>query len=353
MSRGPAPARLERPHPLRDSDNTADGHCVQTSDAKLELHRAEGAPKCTGRLSELAAHDSPEFTLFSTGGDTFTAPELSLPSLGTDELSLAEHVAWSNQLADAKARVERARHDFNSACTPDASLDAWHVLLDARRDVEECAAAAAGSACQSIQLIPDRSSLLSMHRRSEAQGVTGVDVSCGTAMEEQIHREMVEYSPEIAAPRVLSYWIRRTQKVQAARAREAKCAAALVQDASQGIPEGDLQIHPNKPRAREAKCAEAREALENIGSLAIMNQLQDSTKEPKTNSKRRSRRMSVPTHQLVVECAKAVALNPKAIVRVTNSSATPTILECRTRTWIRSEHLVCVSTTLNRFISAP
>ena len=334
-------AQLERCNPSTNSvctESVTDPcMCLNVNTGK------ESASNHQALISKLGAHPllGSKLVLPFADGAGLAVPELTLPSLGSNSLTIADYLLQSNQMA---------RDDFNSACTPDASLHTWNVILDAGPDLEECAAAGP-SACDN-QLEPDGRSFLSVHRRSEAQEIRGIDVSCGSAMEEQIHREMVEYCPEIDAPLVLSYWTRRTQKVAAARAQ--KAAASVGRDISRKVWEGDLQID--------------LEVVESFDSIAQMNQEQSElTNKPKTSIRRGCRRTSIPSEQLIAECARAVALNPKAVGNITNSDVSssasvthvneeslkrpqyvvqetesPKIvrrLECCTCRWVESEHV--------------
>ena len=233
-----------------------------------------------------------EPTLFYDGMRVGSEPESPLPSLGTGSLSIGDYLFWLNQQTDAKDRVEKA-------LTPDLSPNAWNIQLDERRDLEESTAAAAASAFKLTEPQPVDRSDLSMHRRSELEETRGADITFGSALEAQIHREMVEYSAEIDAPKVLTYWTRRTEMVNAAR--KAKCAATLVRETSQEVPRGNASRNTSKSPTTSVVSLPKR----------------------RTNTTRRSRRASIPSVQLIAECARAVALNPKAVADITNSDALP------------------------------
>ena len=232
-----------------------------------------------------------EPTLFYDGMQVGSEPELPLPSIGTGSLSIGDYLFWlTTQQADAKVRVEKA-------LTPDPSPNAWNILLDARRDLEESTAASAASAFKLTEPQPVDRSDLSMHRRSELEETTFGNF--GSALEAQIHREMVEHCAEIDAPKVLTYWTRRTEMVNASR--KAKCAATLVGETSQEAPRGNTSRNTSKSPTTS------------VVSLP----------KHRTNTTRRSRRARIPSDQLTAECARAVALNPKAVADITNSDAVP------------------------------
>jgi len=160
---------------------------------------------------------------------------LKLPSESTgkevgQQAQLASLAVW-NRHADAKARLENERLAFASAATADESMVAWERLLRARRDLEELTTNNAGSDttapsehalqgsssdCETICTEPSHA----WSSGNSPPQLVEPRETCGRALEVQVHREMGEYVAEIDAPRCLTYWTRRTEKVKAARERQ-------------------------------------------------------------------------------------------------------------------------------------
>ena len=139
------------------------------------------------------------------------------------QAQLASLAMW-NRHADAKASLEKERLAFASAATADESMIAWERLLQARRDLAQSETTAAPEHALQGSL-SDRETIcgepshahISVNRPPK---LAEPRETCGRTLEVQVHREMGEYVPEIDAPRCLTYWTRRTEKVKAARARQ-------------------------------------------------------------------------------------------------------------------------------------
>merc|ERR1740130_1784112 len=116
-----------------------------------------------------------------------------------------DHDAPVDELLDtvtqAKIAVEDARVRFNGAQSADDSLVAWEQLLAARNRLDQVTT----------------STLRTAYTEEDSESKAHKPTPTGLDLEEIVHREMGEFSPEIGAPRCLTYWTRRREKVEASR----------------------------------------------------------------------------------------------------------------------------------------
>jgi len=202
-------------------------------------------------------------------------------------------------------------------------------------------------------------------------------------LEAQIHRDMITYSPEVDAPKCLTWWTRRTEKVKAARARQAKgrvdtvrpqnivcprrtvhrdemqtnpeptslglpTALAIVQHRQEhrvmsrraSVPNDMLYartvtpnpsplIAPTSSPLMRAKSfhnetipemhLNVKTSDELLETVASPELIQRETVVMKRIKAKGHRRASVPSEQLAFACARAVVLNPEAVKNVKKS----------------------------------
>jgi len=158
-----------------------------------------------------------------------------------------DHDAPVDELLDtvtqAKIAVEDARVRFNGAQSADDSLVAWEQLLAARNRLDQVTT----------------STLRTAYTEEDSESKAHKPTLTGLDLEEIVHREMGEFSPEIGAPRCLTYWTRRREKVEASRRLRG----------SEAAKEQSFDWADNSDEQREAEFEIIKTSTEHANSAGI------------------------------------------------------------------------------------